>query len=223
MWREKENICCQEVDVVKNKNLEAVTEEQLQAEPRYLVQHPRVRDAWKEGTADFFNTSLQLKSSYIFTESFVVVSWDMFVANVTRSWCPIIRFSFCSNKCNPLSSHAFISWKLVRANSVCIRYVTQHKIASLVFVFFVWDPVVSRSYYNDNVAKSSTVLVKLSVKMYIFSKVQVVIWETLRACYFRSTIAGITAFFFFFFNQDTAFYNVDGRQSRNFCFDGFLS
>ena len=73
---------------------------------------------------------------------------------------------------------------------------------------------------------SGTVLVKLSVKMYIFFKVQVVIWETLRACYFRSTIAGMTGFLFclfFFLNQDTAFYNVGGRQSRNFCFDDFLS
>ena len=106
--------------------------------------------------AEFFNTSLELKSSYICTESFVVVSWKMFIAIVTRSWCPTIRFSFYSNKCNPLS------------------------------VFFVWNPVVFRSYYNVNVAKSGTVLDELSVKMYIFFKVQVVIWETLRACYNRS-------------------------------------
>ena len=39
MWREEENIFCQEVDVVKNKNLEDVTEEQLQAEARCIVQH----------------------------------------------------------------------------------------------------------------------------------------------------------------------------------------
>ena len=31
MWREEENISCQDIDVVKNKNLEAVTVEQLQA------------------------------------------------------------------------------------------------------------------------------------------------------------------------------------------------
>ena len=36
---EKENICYQEVHAVKNKNLEAVTEEQLQVEPRSIVQH----------------------------------------------------------------------------------------------------------------------------------------------------------------------------------------
>ena len=40
MWREEENICCQEVDAVKNKNLEAVTVEELQAEPGCIVQHP---------------------------------------------------------------------------------------------------------------------------------------------------------------------------------------
>ena len=40
MWKEKENIFCQEVDVVKNKNLEDVTVEKLQAESRCIVQHP---------------------------------------------------------------------------------------------------------------------------------------------------------------------------------------
>ena len=36
----EENIFCQEVEVVKNKNLEDVTVEQLQADARCLVQHP---------------------------------------------------------------------------------------------------------------------------------------------------------------------------------------
>ena len=40
MWREEGNIFCQEVDVVKNKNLEEVTVEQLQAEARCIVRHP---------------------------------------------------------------------------------------------------------------------------------------------------------------------------------------
>ena len=40
MWREEENIFCQEVEVVKNKNLEDVTVEQFQAEARCIVQHP---------------------------------------------------------------------------------------------------------------------------------------------------------------------------------------
>ena len=40
MWREKENIFCREVDVVKNKNLEDVILEQQQAEARCIVQHP---------------------------------------------------------------------------------------------------------------------------------------------------------------------------------------
>ena len=34
------NIFCQEVDVVKNKNLKEVTVEQLQAEARCIIQHP---------------------------------------------------------------------------------------------------------------------------------------------------------------------------------------
>ena len=42
MWREEENICCEEVDAVKNKNLEAVAVEELPAEPRYIFQHPGV-------------------------------------------------------------------------------------------------------------------------------------------------------------------------------------
>ncbi|RMX56455.1 hypothetical protein pdam_00008808 [Pocillopora damicornis] len=44
MWREKENIFCQKVDVVKNKNLEDVTAEQLQAEARCIVQHPALEE-----------------------------------------------------------------------------------------------------------------------------------------------------------------------------------
>ena len=38
--REKEDICCQEVNVAINKNLEDVTAEQLQVEARCIVQHP---------------------------------------------------------------------------------------------------------------------------------------------------------------------------------------
>ena len=44
MWREEENIFYQEVDVVENKNLEDVTVEQLQAEARCTVQHPRFEE-----------------------------------------------------------------------------------------------------------------------------------------------------------------------------------
>ena len=40
MWREEENICCQEVDVLKNKNIEAVAVEQLEATPQCIVLHP---------------------------------------------------------------------------------------------------------------------------------------------------------------------------------------
>ena len=41
MWREEENIFCQEVDVVKNENFEdAGYSGQLQAEARCIVQHP---------------------------------------------------------------------------------------------------------------------------------------------------------------------------------------
>ena len=40
MWTEKENIFCRGVDVVKNKNLEVVIVEQLQADARCIVHHP---------------------------------------------------------------------------------------------------------------------------------------------------------------------------------------
>lgn len=46
MLREEENICCQEVDEVKNKNVEAIAVEELQAEPRCIVQHPGFEAAW---------------------------------------------------------------------------------------------------------------------------------------------------------------------------------
>ena len=44
MRLKKENIFCQKVDVVKNKNLEDVTAEQLQAEARCIVQHPALEE-----------------------------------------------------------------------------------------------------------------------------------------------------------------------------------
>ena len=44
MWRGEENIFYQDVDVVENKNLEVVTVEQLQAEARCIVQHPRFEE-----------------------------------------------------------------------------------------------------------------------------------------------------------------------------------
>ena len=111
----------------------------------------------------------------------------------------------------------FMSWKLVRANLICICFVTkQLHSASLVFVFF--------ACFISVILKSGTVLDKLSVKKYIyfFFRIQVVIWETIRACYFRSTIELLTRFVFFF-NQDTVFFTVGARQSHDFCFNGFLS
>lgn len=45
MWREEENICSKEVGAVKNKDLEAVTEEHVQAKPRCIVRYPGVGDA----------------------------------------------------------------------------------------------------------------------------------------------------------------------------------
>ena len=43
-YRRKKKTSAEEVDVMKNKNLEAVTEEQLQVEPRCIAQHPGVGD-----------------------------------------------------------------------------------------------------------------------------------------------------------------------------------
>ena len=40
MWKEEENIFYQEVDVVKNKKFGGCYCGQLQAEAKYIVQHP---------------------------------------------------------------------------------------------------------------------------------------------------------------------------------------
>jgi len=40
MWREEENICCQEIDPVVRKNLEAAEVEQLDNPPVCIVNHP---------------------------------------------------------------------------------------------------------------------------------------------------------------------------------------
>ena len=40
MWREEENICWREVEVVYRKNLEAVEVEQLEEPPQCIVDHP---------------------------------------------------------------------------------------------------------------------------------------------------------------------------------------
>ena len=123
--------------MVKNKNLENVTEEQLQAEARFIVLHPGFEETGE-------------------------------------GWL------------RPL--HLF-------------RYRTSLNSASLVFVFFFLNPVVFCPYCNVNTARSSTVLDNLSLNIYIFFflfffYVQVVIWETSRACFFRSTSLSLTRFLF---------------------------
>ena len=41
MWREEENVCCQEIDAVLKKNLEAVDIEKPPKEPpKCIVDHP---------------------------------------------------------------------------------------------------------------------------------------------------------------------------------------
>ena len=40
MWREKENICCREIEEIQRKNLEAVVIEHLEAPPDCIVHHP---------------------------------------------------------------------------------------------------------------------------------------------------------------------------------------
>ena len=137
MWKEKESIFCQKVDVVKNKNLEDVTEEQLQAEARFIVQHPGFEETGE-------------------------------------GWL------------RPL--HLF-------------RYKTSLHSACLVFVFFSLNPVVFCPYCNVSTTRSGTVLNNLSLNIYIYIYIfffffQVVISETLRACYFRSTSLSLTRFLF---------------------------
>ena len=61
MWREKENIFSQEVDVVKNKNLEDVAAEHLQAEARCIDKHPALGETgegWLRLHFFWYNKSL---------------------------------------------------------------------------------------------------------------------------------------------------------------------
>ena len=43
MFREEENLCCQEIEGIKCKNLEALEVEQLDHPPNSIVDHPSFR------------------------------------------------------------------------------------------------------------------------------------------------------------------------------------
>ena len=75
MWREKENIFCREVDMVKNKNLEDVTVEQLQAEARCIVHHPVFEEIGEGWLCLHFNfvTKTSLQSASLVFVFFVIV------------------------------------------------------------------------------------------------------------------------------------------------------
>ena len=87
MWREKENIFSQKVDVVKNKNLEDVTAEQLQAEARCIVQHPALEETgegWLRlhflGTKNHYTALPWLSFS-----SFYILLFSVHIVNVNTA------------------------------------------------------------------------------------------------------------------------------------------
>ena len=103
MWREEENIFCQEVDVVKNKNFEDVTVDSCRQKPDVLSSIQGLR-------------------------------------------------------------------KLVKADSVCICFVTKHHYTTLPWFPFslFYTLLFSVHIVNVNAAKSSTVLDNLIVNIYVY-------------------------------------------------------
>ena len=87
MWKEKENIFCQEVDVVKNKKLEDVTPEQLQAEARCIVQHPALvetGEGWLR--LHFFGTKNHYTELPWFSfSSFYILLFSVHIVNVNTA------------------------------------------------------------------------------------------------------------------------------------------
>ena len=98
-----------------------------------------------------------------------------------------------------LTQSAFFFWFCF-----CFFFVTKHHYvhsACLVFVFLFYILLFSVHIVDVNAAKSGSVLDNLRVNIYVYAyihmfQVQVVIWETLRACYFRSTSLSLTRFLF---------------------------
>ena len=89
------------------------------------------------------------------------------------------------------------SKEIVAVKNKSLKAFTEEQLQAEILVFSVHT-------VNVNAAKSGKVLNKFCVNVYIYVfffsfKVQVVVWETLRACYFRCTIVPLNRFVFFFF------------------------
>ena len=87
MWKEEESIFCQKVDVAKNKNLEDVTEEQLQAEARFIVQHPgfeETDEGWRRLHLFCYKTSLHSASLVSFS-LFCILLFSVHIVNVNAA------------------------------------------------------------------------------------------------------------------------------------------
>ena len=82
-----ENIFCQEADVVRNKNLEDVRMEQLQAEARCIVQHPALGETG-EGwlRLHFFGTKNHYTALPWFSfSSFYILLFSVHIVNVNTA------------------------------------------------------------------------------------------------------------------------------------------
>ena len=69
----------------------------------------------------------------------------MSAADVAGPQHPNTWFSFRSHKSNPLSSHIFISWKLMKAHSVCVCFVAEHNNTMLPRLSFFHCSLFCRS------------------------------------------------------------------------------
>ena len=81
------NIFCQEVDVVKNKNLEDVTVEQLQAKARCIVQHTALGKTGKGWLRlHFFGTkNLYTALPWFSFSSFYILLFSVDIVNVNTA------------------------------------------------------------------------------------------------------------------------------------------
>ena len=121
----------------------------------------------------------------------------------------MLQWNSCRQKPDVLSNTQVLR-KLVKADSVCIFFlalfffvtnITMYTALAWFSFSLFYILLFSVHIVDVNTAKSGSVLDNLRVNIYVYAyihmfQVQVVIWETLRACYFRSTSLSLTRFLF---------------------------
>ena len=123
----------------------------------------------------------------------------------------MLQWNSCRQKPDVLSNTQVLR-KLVKADSVCIFFwlcfwffllqnITMYTALAWFSFSLFYILLFSVHIVDVNAAKSGSVLDNLRVNIYVYAyihmfQVQVVIWETLCACYFRSTSLSLTRFLF---------------------------